>query len=262
MGKLSLLGRAACAAALASCIAAPTALAATVHGADYHGTGSAIESGEVDVLDVDGSAGEKVFLTVKANGRAIAQNLPYTIGEHANADSGATWAGIATLDIDGLDLGALDGTYTIEAYADRAGSALLYSGALYGVYADLPDGTSKLIGTRTANEAELAARPFEPAETLYTNGRTYRLASATPTTATGVQHFAYAEYDESTTVDGVVKYVDATGATVATTKIAGLAYGEDRHVDIPQVVTAEDGTLYRTVFFRNSVTAHNPGSTV
>lgn len=261
LSGLSLLARAACAAALVSCLAAGSAFAAAVHGADYHGTGSAIESGEVDVLDVDGSAGEKVFLTVKAHGQAIAQNLPYTIGENESADDGATWAGIATLDIDGLDLNALDGTYVIEAYASRAGGDPLYSGALYGVYADLPDGTSKLIGTRTANKSELTARPFEPAETLYAGGHTYRLSGDAQPSGEGVQHFAYEEYDEATTVDGVVKYVDAAGETVATTKIPGLAYGEERRVDIPSVVTADDGSLYRTVFFKSSVTAANPGST-
>lgn len=255
------LAAAACAAAIASFALAGSAFAATVHGADFHGAGSAIESGEVDVLDVDGSAGETVFLTVKQGSEAIAKNLPYTIEADASAADGAEYAGVATLDIDGLDLNALDGTYTIEAYADRAGKTRLYVGAIYGVYADLPDGTTKLIGTRTASKDELTARTFEPAETLYSGGKTYRLAGSAKASNNGVLHFAYEEYDEATTVDGVVKYVDATGATVATTKIPGLKYGESRTVDIPTAVTADDGSLYRTVFFQKSVTAANPGAT-
>lgn len=245
-----------CVAAVASCTLAGSAFAATVQGADYHGTGSALESGEVEVLNVDGSAGEVIFLTVRAGDTVLARNLPYTIGENAGAGDGAAWAGVATLDIDGLNLNALDGTYTIEAYANRAGGEPLYSGALYGVYADLPDGTSKLIGTRTADAAELAARTFDPAETLYVGGHTYRLVGQTD-----ALRFAYEEYDEATTVDGVVKFTNATGDVVATTKIPGLAYGEERAVEIPSVVTADNGDMYRTVFFKDHVMAANPGQT-
>ena len=248
-----------CAAAIASSAWAGSAFAATVSGADYHGTGSALESGEVEVLNVDGSAGETVFLAVKAGDATLAKTLPYTIGATAAEDASA-YHGIATLDIAGLDLNALDGTYAVEAYANRAGNELLYSGALYGVYADLLDGTVKLIGTRTANSTELEGRAFEPAETLYDNGRTYRLVGEAAAEG-GSLHFAYEAYDEATTVDGVIKYTDAAGATIATTKIAGLAYGEERTVDIPSVITADNGDLYRVVYFKGSVTAVNPGQT-
>ena len=249
----------ACAVVVASFAFAGSAFAATVHGADYHGGGSTLGSGEIDVLNVDGQAGETVFLTVSRSGRTIAQNLPYTIGEGAAADDGATWAGIATLDITGLDLGALDGSYAIKVYDNRAGGTLLYSGAIYGVYADLPDGTSKLIGTRTANEAEKAQRSFQPPEALYDGGRTYRLAE--DEADAGALHFVYKEYDETTTVNGTITYADAEGKVVATTEIPGLASGEERKVSVPDVVEAENGDLYRTVFFSNSVTAKNPGST-
>ena len=249
----------ACAAVIASFALAGSAFAATVHGADYHGAGSALESGEVDVLNVDGSAGETVFLTVKAGDATLAKNLPYTIGESAAQGDGSTWNGVATLDIAGLDLNALDGTYTIEAYANRAGSELLYEGALYGVYADLPDGTSKLIGTRVADASELTARAYEPAETLFANGLTYRLVGEAE--GEGSLHYAYEQYDEATTIDGVVKYTDATGAVVATAKIPGLAYGEERSVEIPSVIEADNGDMYRIVYFKNSVTAVNPGQT-
>ena len=249
-----------CTAVIASFALAGSAFAATVHGTDYYGTGSALESGKVDVLTVDGNAGEMVFLTVKAGDKTLARNLPYTIGENASADSDAEWTGVATLDIDGLDLGALDGTYVIEAYSNRAGDELLYSGGLYGVYADLPDGTIKLIGTRTANEVELDGRSFNPAESLFSGGHTYRLVGQNASVG-GALHFAYEEYDEATTIDGVVKYTNANGDVIASTKIPGLAYGEERPVEIPAVVTADNGDLYRTVFFKDSVTAVNPGKT-
>ena len=249
-----------CATAIASFALAGTAFAVTVHGADYQVSASTAESGEVEVLNVDGNAGDTVFLTVKLNGQAIAKNLPYTIGKDAAQGDGATWNGVATLKIDDLDQSALDGAYAIEAYSSRAGTELLYSGALYGVYADLPDGTVKLIGTRTADADELSGRAFQPAETLFSNGQTFRLVGPAASDG-GTLHFAYEPYDEATTVDGVVKYTDATGAVVASTKIPGLAYGEEQTVEIPSVITADNGDMYRTVFFKNSVTAINPGQT-
>lgn len=247
-------------AVLASFALTGTAFAATVHGADYHGSGSVLESGEVDVLNVDGSAGETVFLSVSRSGEKVAKNLPYTIGANAPSGDQSTWAGVATLDIAGLDLASLNGAYTIEAYSNRAGDELLYSGTLYGVYADLPDGTSTLIGTRTANAEEAKARIYPANEALYVNGRTYRLVSG-PVSTDGALHFTYEEYDESTTVDGVIKYVDANGAVVASTKVPGIGYNEQKTVEVPSVVVSDAGDVYRTVYFQDTVPFKNPGRT-
>ena len=249
-----------CVALIALFACAGTAFAATVHGADYYGTGSALESGEIDVLNVDGSAGETVFLAVKHGDQTLAKNLPYTIGENANAGDKTTWTGVATLDIANLNLDELDGSYGIEAYASRAAGKPLYQGALYGVYADLSENDSKLIGTRVVDATEMAGRDFNPPETLYAGGKTYRFVGIQNENS-GSIHYAYEEYDEATTVDGVIRYTNADGDVVATTKIPGLAYGEERAVEIPAVVKADDGGLYRTVFFKNSVTAANPGQT-
>ena len=249
------------AAVIATFAFAGSAFAATVHGADSQGTGSALESGSVDVLNVDGTAGETVFLTVKNGATTLAQNLPYTIGSDANGDDKAEWAGIATLDIAGLDLNALDGNYTVEAYADRAGNKPLYNGALYGVYADLPDGTSKLIGTRVINESEVASRIFHPVDSLFVDNSTYRLVDKVGAQPLGALHFTYEAYDESTTVDGVIKYVDGAGNVLATKKVPGLKNGESREEAIPSAVKADNGDLYRTVYFSDKVKLENPGIT-
>ena len=86
-----------CAIVAATLALTGTAFAATVHGADFSGAGSVIKEGNIDVLNVDGSAGETIFLTVKKGDSAIARNLPYTIGESANAGDKFTWTGTATL---------------------------------------------------------------------------------------------------------------------------------------------------------------------
>lgn len=248
--------------ALASAAAlalAGSALAVQVQGADYYGTGNELESGEVDVLNVGGGQGDTVFLSVERGGRLIAKNIPYALGEGITQGYGDNWTGVVTLDISGYDTSQLDGTYVIKAYSDRSDGELLYSGVIYGVYADLPDGTSRLIGTRTVSADEDASRTFVPSETLYAGGQTYKLAGAA--TGTGALHFPYEAYDEATTVDGVIKYVDMAGNVLTTTKIAGIPFEGEREVEIPSAIRADNGDMYRTVFFKSSVMATNPGQT-
>lgn len=249
----------ACAVIAATFALTGTAFAATVSGADFSATGSAIESGNVDVLHVDGKAGETVFLGVSLNGRPIARNLLYTIGQDAAPGDEATWAGVATLDISGFDLKSLDGSYTIEAFEDHDGKKPLYAGKLYGVYADLEGGGSKLIGTRTADASELTTRDFLAPAMVYDNGQTYKLVSES--NKKGALHFKYEKYDEATTVDGVVNYLDPEGNVVAKSDIPGIGYGKQEKVNIPNVVVADNGDLYRTVFFKDSIVAKNPGAT-
>lgn len=236
-----------------------SALATTVQGTDFHGTGSVLEQGEVDVLNVGGNQGDTVFLTVKAGNRVIAKNLPYTLGEGTVQGYGDNWTGIVTLDIAGYNTSQLDGTYTIEAYADRTDNELLYTGALYGVYADLPDGSSHLIGTRTVGASDDAERSYIPSDTLYAGGQTYKLAGEA--IGSGSLHFPYEAYDEATTIDGVIKYVDPAGNVVASTKVAGIPFEGEQTVEIPSAITSDNGDVYRTVFFKDSVTVKNPGQT-
>lgn len=237
-----------------------TAYAApTVTGADYHATGSAVEAGEIDVLNVAGATGETVFVSVSRNGSEIAKYIPYTLGEGNTKGSGDNWTGVVTLDISTFDTSALDGSYTVSAYATRAGGAPIYEGALYGVYAQLSDGTVKLIGTRTIGTSDAADRTFTPNDTIYSNGMTYKLVGAAQ--GEGSLVFPYEAYDEATTVDGVIRYVDSAGETVTTQKIPGLVYGESRDVSIPSVVEGDNGDLYRTVYFRDTLNAVNPGAT-
>ena len=232
-----------------------------VRGTDSHASGSALSSGGIDVALVGGQTGDMVFVSVSRADTVIAKHIPYTLGQGEVRGEGDNWTGIVSLDIETLDLAHLDGTYKVSIYASRTDDQPIYTGAIYGVYADLPNGEeSKLIGTRTVGGGDSPDRAFVPNDTLYAGGRTYRLASDEPAAEGGILHFAYEEYDESGTVDGVVKYVDQAGNVVATTKIAGLEQGEQRAVKIPAAVTAENGDVYRTVFFRSEVMASTPGS--
>ena len=250
-----------CASALAF---APAAFAATVQGTDFYDLANAESTGEVDVLTVAGETGETVFVSVEKDGRAIAKNLPYTLGQGDTKGSGDNWTGVVTLDMSSFDTKALDGSYTIRAYGDRAGKEALYEGALYGVYAEL-DGTSeKLIGMRTANDAELDKRSYTPPATLYVKSATYKLqgeAEGAGDGSAGALYYNYSSYDEEATVDGAITYVDQEGNAIATQGIPGIAFNGSETVKIPATITADNGDLYRTVFFKDEVTATNPGST-
>ena len=247
-----------CAIVAATFALTGTAFAATVHGADFSGDGSEIEKGNIDVLNVDGSAGETIFLAVNQGKTVIAKNLPYTIGASASAGDEFTWTGTATLDITGFDLKNLNGNYTIQAFSDRAGKSELYSGKLYGVYADLPDNTSILIGTRTVNDAEAAGRAFNAPTNIYSNGKTYLLEGEGANQG-GALHFKYKEYDASRTATAVVNYVDGNGNVVARSEIPGIEKGKQKTMDVPSVVVADNGDVYRTVYFLDApITARNP----
>lgn len=260
-------------ALVAVLVFAGTALADDAHkvvvqGADYHASGSALESGEVDVATVAGAKDDMVFVSVSQEGVGdIAKYIPYTLGEGETRGSGSNWTGIVSLDISTLDATKLDGVYTISIYEKRGDKTALYQGKLYGVYADLSDlpagdpDAQKLIGTRVVGTTDSADRKFVANDTLYVGGKTYRLVSTEPAADGEVLHFAYEPYNEATTVDGVVKYVDKAGNVVASTKVPGLAQNESRVVNIPTAVKAENGDVYRTVFFRDSVEMKNPGST-
>lgn len=248
-----------CAFIVATFAFAGSAFAVTVYGADFHASGAAIDSGEIDVLNVEGKAGDTIFITVENKGTTIAKNLPYVIGADAEQGDSSTWVAKATLDITGLNINALDGSYTIKAYEDRASSKELYAGAIYGVYADLEDGASKLIGTRTASSSEASARTFVPPTTVYDGDHAYRLASDEPSGKDAL-HYTYEEYDPATTIDAQISYVDHDGNVVATDTVPGIAYNKEAEKIIPEVVTAENGDLYRTVFFGGSITAKNPGA--
>ena len=223
------------------------------------------ETVQVDTLVLSGVPGDTVFLTVKDDGKVVAKNLPHVIGEGDNQTGDASdgeSADVFELEIpqanveDRLSKGA----YSVEAYESRTGGSPLYSGTVWGVYAQLKNGD---ITTRQLIGAVTGATAFNAPDKLYANGVSYKLVSANPQTASGsgVLEFEYESYDESTTVDGVVKYVDAAGNALTSTAIPGIPYdegGEGVTVKIPAAIIA-NGKVYRTIYHSDSVTAKNPG---
>lgn len=214
---------------------------------------------EIDVLNISGEAGETVYLTAMDGGQPICRYLPHELGEGAQGDVADTFA-IETEG--GLDEAKLqDGSYTVEAY-DRRGGTKLYSGTVWGVWARIDGGDgpdiTQLIGTRTAADGD--AFTFVPPTTISVGANSYSLKSNTPTMEGNLAYFEYESFDPSSTVDGIINYVDLEGKLIKTETIPGIPAEGSKTQEIPAVITA-DGKSYRTMARRSSVTATSPGQT-
>lgn len=251
-------------ALFALCQVAYASMAVT--GTDYYGNG-AITEGSVDVLSVEGESSDTLYIQVQKDGRIIGDRVAYQFGMSDNSKDGSATAaergGVVSLDISNLDLSG-SSTYTVTAYADRDETQQLYSGTIYGVYAKLSDGSRQLIGVHTgaANQAA-EGLSFQPSEKLYLNNTSYALDSkATAEVTANTITYSYSAYNEETTANGKVRFVDTQGQLISETEVAGVGRGQGKTVEVPAIVTKEvDGTTYyfRTVYFANSVTLSNPG---
>ena len=265
---LAIIGLAIIALAL-SCALAPAAFAAEaeVWGAQDAFSASELAQDEIGVtaLNMSGEPGTTLYITVADGDKVIAKNLPHALGDTANSPGEDQSAVVDMFEITAfggaasLESKLSSGSYNVAVYASRAGGNALYEGALYGVWARVGNsGKTLLIGSRTVSDSSAAA--FTAPDTIYDSDGAYALSSAEPVEEGNLLYFAYEPYDENTTVDGSVKYVDPDGNVVATDKIAAIPYGGSKGFSIPQVVQA-DGKMYRTTYFLDSVTAANPGAT-
>lgn len=246
---------------------------ATVTGADYYANGENVST--IDVLHVGGLGQDGIYLKVeKSDGKAtttIADRLLYTLTDASKDGStaaDATRAAVVSLNIDGLDLSDGSVAYTVTAYADRAETDPLYTGTIYSVYAKLADGSEVLVGTHTSNDATLGK--YAASQKLFhsESNKTYALDNTAEPTIEGTKvTYNYTAYDEASTTEGTITYVDVNGETLDTTTVYGIAQGASKDVEIPSVIVKEvvnsEGELenqyWRTVFFQDKVTLSNPG---
>lgn len=235
---------------LALALCAMTAVAAgspKVSGVDNYGTQSPI-----NVLSVEGSAGDTIFVEVEHNGKVIASRVEYKL-------EGDKTTGIVDLTIDSYQAGD---SYTVRAYADRANRNLLYEGTIQPVMANLGNGSNVMMATRTVAAGE--GRTFTPEESLYIDGANYKLVrdasgTATYTDADGVRTYSYESYSPASSISGSITYVNDEGKTVYTQTVAGISSGTSQTVAVPPVVKDSDGTWYRTIYFGKNVVMENPG---
>lgn len=244
------LAMVACAFVLAASLIAP-GYAHAQEGIVVSGADSYAVEGSVPVLSVVGNAGDAFYVEVVSHGETIVSHLQQTVESSEEA-------GIVDLSI-----ASYESAYTVRAYADREQTKLLYEGTTYPVYATFDGSAKQLVALRTLSSTE--TRTFTPQETMYVNGVTYRLArtssgEAKVASSNGSLEYAYESYDVQGSVDGSITYVDAdSGETLSTQVIAGIQAGGTRVVAVPTAITASDGSVYRTIFFANAVSASNPG---
>lgn len=243
----------ACAAFMMTAALAFAADPPQVRGADGYSA-----SGSMNLLSVDGTAGDTIFVeVVQADGKILTSRNAFTL-------KGQEATGVVTFN---LDTFTSDDAYTVRAYADRAQSKLLYEGTLVPVLAKFDGSATKIIGSRVVSTSKSpvqdSARSFMPEETLYINGENFRLqrdsaGSVNVARSNNVLTFSYVSYSPSKSVTGSISYVDDAGTVVYTQTIPGITSEDPQPMPVPSAVKAQDGTVYRTVcFYENkTVTAY------
>ena len=136
--------------------------APTVSGADCQLSQTSEEG--LAVLSVSGEDGATVYVDVAdANGNPVAERLAFQVNsDNAAPQANGRLAGTVGIDADGRDGATLVGD-TVTAYSDHeAQQKPLFTGKIYGVYAELEGSSaSQLVGLRTIGTEQRAFVPQE-----------------------------------------------------------------------------------------------------
>ena len=233
-----------------------------VSGTDYvYSEGK--DAGGIDVLTVTGQKGQMVYvnLTEKSAGgdRVLASHLAYTLDDPSGeTDANGDTVGVVSIDVSPQALVNSGSTYAIEVFADRAETTSLYSGTISMLYAKYGDGAPEPLMVRTLSQDE--KRPMEVPQTMNRNGATYKLTSPDPTDVDGKLTYAYALSDDiANEIQAHVTYYAEGTDTAIKTDAVTLQKGESSTLEVPAIVSANDGKLYRTLFLSDSLTVAYPG---
>lgn len=235
-----------------------------VSGTDYvYAEGK--DTGGIDVLTVTGQKGQMVYvnLTEKSAGgdKVLASHLAYALDDPSGeTDANGDTVGVVSIDVSPQALINSGSTYAIEVFADRAETNPLYSGTISMLYAKYGDGAPEPLMVRTLSQNE--NRPMEVPQTMSRNGATYKLSSPDPTDVGGKPTYAYALSDDiaNEIQAHVTYYAEGTDTAIKTDAIT-LRKGESSTHEVPAIVSANDGKLYRTLFLSDSLTVAYPGVT-
>lgn len=244
-----------------TCLLPEVALAKieSIAGMDqYYGTTEQVGT-TVDVLSVVGEENDTVFVEMKQGDRVIASHLAFTLNPDTSEAKEGRYVGVLSVAISDFDPAR---PYSIAVYDNReqTGSPL-YQGTISPVYAQIPGQANRIIAIRTLGSDE--NRTFNTPGSVTFGGVTYQLASAEPV-STSPLTYAYEANEPAQSVDGHIAYVNDEGQTIKTETIEGIAYGTNKTVSVPSVITTGEGAqsaYWRTVCFGGNVTAAYPGNT-
>lgn len=233
----------------------------SVSGADHIYTSESTDAA-VDILTVTGPQNSTVYITMTKDDEVLASHLGFTLDEYTgDMDDNGDMVGVASMEFNARTF-SNDDVYSIEVYADRDQTDLLYAGTISTVFASYGS-VEEALAVRTLANGE--NRPLSIPQTREYNGVTYELVSDELVEHDG--HACY-EYEPTTrlaaSVDAHVAYYDVadpTGDPIKTETIT-LAQNTSQDVEIESIISEDNGkTLYRTQQIANKVTVSYPGTT-
>jgi hypothetical protein len=238
--------------------------APTVSGADCQ-LSQASEEG-LAVLSVSGEDGATVYVDVAdANGNPVAERLAFQVNsDNAAPQANGRLVGTVGIDVDGGDAAVLVGD-TVTAYSDHeAQGTPLFTGKIYGVYAELEgSGASQLVGLRTIGTEQRAFVPQEQADFDGTAGVLKRDAQGQPVSTIKGDSITYT-YEKVTagSDEAKIDFVDESGNVVSSKSVPGIAQGASKAVKLDEALIAQDAngkqSLFRVLDYDGVVTLSNP----
>lgn len=238
--------------------------APTVSGADCQ-LAQASDDGYA-VLSVSGEDGATVYVDVAdANGNPVAERLAFQVSS-GNASQQANGRLVGTVGIDVEDGGAaaLVGD-TVTAYPDHeAQQTPLFTGKIYGVYAQLEgSGTLQLVGLRTIGTEQRSFVPQEQVDFDGTTGVLKRDGQGQPVSTTKGDSITYT-YEKVTagSDEAKIDFVDENGNVVSSKSVPGIEQGAKKPVKLDEALIAQDASgkqsLFRVLDYDGVVTLSNP----
>lgn len=220
------------------------------------------EDDAVDVLTITGPQNATVYINMYKDGEVLASHLAFTLDEYSSqADEDGNMVGVASVEFT-AEAFSNDEVYSIEVYADREQTELLYEGVISTVFASYDDDVEAL-AVRTLAKGE--KRPLSVPQTRDYRGVSYELVSNEPADKGGLVCYEYEQAnDMPESVDAHVSYYDVTNPTgdpIKTDTIT-LAQNSSQDVAIQEIIASDDGgAMYRTLQLSNKVTVAYPGTT-
>lgn len=238
--------------------------APTVSGADCQ-LAQASDDGYA-VLSVSGEDGATVYVDVAdANGNPVAERLAFQVSsDNASQQANGRLVGTVGIDVEDGGAAALVGD-TVTAYPDHeAQQTPLFTGKIYGVYAQLEgSGTSQLVGLRTIGTEQRSFVPQEQVDFDGTTGVLKRDGQGQPVSTTKGDSIAYAyEKAAAGSDEAKIDFVDESGNVVSSNSVPGIAQNASKTVKLDEAFIATDAngrqSLFRVLDYDGVVTLSNP----
>ena len=238
--------------------------APTVSGADCQ-LAQASDDGYA-VLSVSGEDGATVYVDVAdASGNPVAERLAFQVSsDNVSQQANGRLVGTVGIDVEDGGAAALVGD-TVTAYPDHeAQQTPLFTGKIYGVYAQLEgSGTSQLVGLRTIGTEQRSFVPQEQVDFDGTTGVLKRDDQGQPVSTTKGDSIAYT-YEKAVagSDEAKIDFVDESGNVVSSKSVPGIAQNASKTVKLDEALIATDAngkqSLFRVLDYDGVVTLSNP----